>query len=851
MPNNKRCSPVSIATVFILLVWCSSLAQNDQRILLSKALETLETNFDVRFSYAGAEIGMYSVHFELLPTLQANLDRLGDQVPLSFNQIDERYITIVTNAAQFLCGKLFSATSGLPLENATLTGDNGAISTTTGVDGIFYVPISIPGTTKLNISYIGHESLQIAVSELSSECRPILLQEVASQLETVVVKNFLTSGIELNNDGSIAINTRNFGLLPGQVENDVLLIAQALPGVKSPNETISNISIRGGTYDEVLILWDDIRMFQSGHFFGLISAFNPDITKEVKLIKNGTPARYGEGVSGVITMRSENEVAKTFSGGAGFNLINGSAFGIIPLANNASIQVSGRRTINNLIETPVYKSYSEKVFQDTEITNADTSSANLNITTQEDFSFYDFSLKLLWDFTEKDAIRIHFLTIDNSLDFDEGISGSLVSKRSLLEQQSIVGGISWRRDWYEKFSTKTLIYGSFYNLDGLNRDVLTTQEIFQENTVLETGLKQDASYTLSPQLTFQGGYQFTETGIGNTQDVNLPRFRDYTKDVLRTHSAYAGINFRSKEEKTIVDAAVRANYFSKFDELLLEPRVSFQQDLGSGFELFALGEFKSQTTTQRIDFDSDFLGVEKRRWVIANNDDIPIIKSKQGSLGINFSERSWLINLEGFYKKVNGITASNQGFQNQFQFERSTGSYNAKGAELVVNKRKNNYSLWLSYAYLESEYAFDNFIPGVFPHNLDVTHAATLAGSYKLESFKFALGLNWRSGKPYTSPLGVEVVMDSPLEGMILYDLPNAERLPDYFRADISAEYLWGISDGLDAKINLAVLNMLDTRNTLNTRYALIDQSTGSGDLKQIDAFSIGITPNFSLQLLF
>ena len=38
---------------------------------------------------------------------------------------------------------------------------------------------------------------------------------------------------------------------------------------------------------------------------------------------------------------------------------------------------------------------------------------------------------------------------------------------------------------------------------------------------------------------------------------------------------------------------------------------------------------KSQTTTQIIDFQNDFLGVEKRRWVMANNDDIPVITSQQ------------------------------------------------------------------------------------------------------------------------------------------------------------------------------------------------------------------------------
>src|SRR5690606_40560321 len=74
-----------------------------------------------------------------------------------------------------------------------------------------------------------------------------LFRSSVSELETVIVQNIFTKGIDKNLDGSIAISTENFGLLPGQVENDVLQIAQVLPGVESVDETISNINIRGGT----------------------------------------------------------------------------------------------------------------------------------------------------------------------------------------------------------------------------------------------------------------------------------------------------------------------------------------------------------------------------------------------------------------------------------------------------------------------------------------------------------------------------------------------------------------------------------------------------------------------------
>jgi hypothetical protein len=73
------------------------------------------------------------------------------------------------------------------------------------------------------------------------------------------------------------------------------------------------------------------------------------------------------------------------------------------------------------------------------------------------------------------------------------------------------------------------------------------------------------------------------------------------------------------------------NYF-KFDKLIIEPRINIRQQVSKQFALKLEGEFKNQTTTQIIDFEDDFLGVEKTR-VLVNNEDIPIATSKQSSLG--------------------------------------------------------------------------------------------------------------------------------------------------------------------------------------------------------------------------
>ena len=168
------------------------------------------------------------------------------------------------------------------------------------------------------------------------------------------------------------------------IETDVLQSVQAFPGIQSINETVSDINIRGGTNDQNLILWDGIKMYQSGHFFGLISMYNPQITQEVSLRKNGTPVSYTDGVSGTISMETDKDVNTKFQGNVAFNFLDASAFADVPLGEKSSIQVAARKAISNFVESPTYTSYFERISQDTEV------EANMGDVLNSDFEF-DFT----------------------------------------------------------------------------------------------------------------------------------------------------------------------------------------------------------------------------------------------------------------------------------------------------------------------------------------------------------------------------------------------------------------------------------------------------------------------------
>ncbi|MFI1771721.1 TonB-dependent receptor plug domain-containing protein [Thalassobellus citreus] len=677
------------------------------------------------------------------------------------------------------------------------------------------------------------------------------------RLEEIVVNNYLTTGITKLNDGSITIKPETFGILPGLIEPDVLQTIQALPGVLSADETVSNINIRGGTHDQNLLLLDGIKMYQSGHFFGLISAFNPYTTKHVNVYKNGSRAKYGDGISSIIDMQLSDKIDNEFKAGLGFNLINADGYAKIPLSKKTELQLSTRRSITDLINTSTFEQYSKRIFQDSDFNTAKND--DNFISQNESFFFYDVTTKFLYDITKKDKIRLHFLNIYNDLKYDEQstINDRDEALNSKLSQRNTAIGVTYTRDWSKTLSTTSQIYVSNYDLDATNFDVINNQRLIQENEVYDGSAKMDINFTPNDQFKINGGYQFSEVGISNLEDVSNPNFRSYIKEVIRSHAIYAETNLLSNNAQTKLVLGGRINYFEKLDMVIVEPRLSFSQRFLNYFRFEALGEFKSQTTTQIIDLQNDFLGIENRRWILANNNKevevnnnkttypVPVLKSKQASAGIHYNKNKLLISAEGYIKKVNGITARSQGFQNQYQFVNSIGNYNIKGIDVLLNKQFNDIvSTWVSYSYSSNNYTFNNLNEGQpFPNNADIKHAITFAGTYTYKDIKVALGLNWHSGKPTTLP-----DLNTPVEdGKIIYQSPNNSNLNDYLRTDCSATYEFFISDTARATIGASVWNILNKKNIINTYYTLDDENT----INNIEKQSLGITPNVSFRVLF
>jgi hypothetical protein len=339
------------------------------------------------------------------------------------------------------------------------------------------------------------------------------------------------------------------------------------------------------------------------------------------------------------------------------------------------------------------------------------------------------------------------------------------------------------------------------------------------------------------------GYQFNETGITNFEQINNPFFERTDKQVLRTNSFFSEAIFSPKNWNTTLMGGVRLNHISKFNEVLIEPRLSINYRFLKYFSFDIAGELKSQTTSQIIDLQNDFLGVENRRWVLAGENGIPILKGQQLSAGINYSRSGWLINAEPYIKHIKGITTQSQGFQNQFENVRTHGSYTVKGVDLLINKRFKDINTWFSYSYAENDYTFDELTPSSFPNNIDIRHTVTYGINYSIDAFKISGGFNWHSGKPITQLVSGNQVVD----GQLNFDLPNASNIDDYIRVDISGTYSFRLGEKLNAFAGISFWNLLDTRNELNSFYRI----NSEGEHEKVTENSLAFTPNATFRISF
>lgn len=657
-------------------------------------------------------------------------------------------------------------------------------------------------------------------------------------LADVIVEGFLAKGINKTTE-KVVLYPQKVQTLPGVTDADILLTLQQLPGVKSPNETASGLHVRGSTPDQNLILWNGIRLYHPGHLFGMISGINPNVEQTVNYYNKAVNPKFGERISSVIDIRTSDKITDKTKINAGINGLNADLYAQTSLIKDKlGLQLSGRKSFTEWLQTPTFNQLARKVFQNTNFSDFNS---------QNQFGFQDYSAKLNYKPNSNSELSVTGLWIDNNLDFKNNNSDA-----SINSQDMAISNFGFSLNWFQKYSQrleqKLLLFYSSYDFEYEKIQQYSASEFEgykKLNHVIDSGMELNFSFAVNEKLHWDFGYQLFGNDVShlfNSYNQNLGVILDLRHNYNVSHIGYTFLKY--DYQKWNFQAGVRYNYYSQLESNSFEPRIMAQKKFTDSFIWQLSYEGKSQVSSQiREDFAND-LSLENYVWVSAAKGSYPIQRANQYTTGFIYKKNSWLLDVDGYFKSISGITSFTFDFQNQYDLNIQKGKGFTKGVDVLLQKSAPSWRAWMTYTFEDSQNKFDAINQNeYFRTNSNIKHALNFSLYKKWGNYNFALGWFWHTGKPYSS-------INSDGE-MVSY---NSETLPNYHRLDVSGFYQFKDNKKRSYKIGASIYNLYNRQEVISKELErdfaeLGDFLTPKYSVQNY--YSLGITPNVFLRISF
>ena len=855
--------------IIFLLLTLSGFSQNVLDVNYNKTplkvvISDIESQTQVLFSYKETVIANKNITFK---ADQISLDNLLNEIErqskVIFQRVSEQQIIIKALDTQItICGYIFDASTKAPLANTDIVIQGKIKGTITNSDGYFEIN-KVEATDSVIIQYLGYRTQEYKAETLiNTNCRNIFLIEDSQLLNDVIINAYITSGLDKSIDGSTSITNSEIGILPGQSEPDIFQSLANIPGISSLNESLSDIQIRGGNKDQNLILFDEIKLYNTGHFFGMLSAINPYIIENTKVYKGGASAAYGDRISGIIDMSTAKDIADSTQIGLGINGTHLDGFIKTPLSKKVGVLFSMRRSYVDVLSTPTFNAFSEKVFENASLfidengTIQEQNEESSETDSDNNFYFFDTNLKLTFKPSSKDYIGISGLLTTNDLDFLSSFEEDNILDQLDTENRGI--SAVWIHK-HNKLSYATKAY--FSSFESTYNNSFSSQGEIEErndrlNKVDDFGLNVDFTYNFSKKHQTKIGYQLS------INDVFFNLFRQEIDDDLEederdfnstrdnsntTHTFFGEYIFRPKEN-SFVSLGLRTSRYSLFSNFYIEPRLNIEYPFSKSIRIKATAERRYQAISELVQFEDTQLRLENQVWTLSGIDEIPLLSSTQFSGGFIFNFNDFIIDIDAYSKKIKGLTSFTNGFTNATQ-DFSEGESDIFGIDVLLKKSFDKLNLWAGYTFNDVDYRFIEIQETSFRGNNDITNNFRLSASYDLKKWQFSLGWNYRTGSPFTPVESFDINEDDINFGAI-----NSQRLPDYHRLDASIVHNFTFSKNKDVKgvFSLSFQNIYARQVPLSVFYRTdTNPTTSTEELNRIEQLSLGFTPNATLRVYF
>jgi len=849
-----------IILIFPLAIFCQFPDKiKYDNLPLQEVLADLEDRYQLVFSYTSDVIDGSNVNIDVtVQTIENALDRLLLPLGLQYEVIENNYIVItkLKPKATRICASFINA-EGEELSYVNVFLPKLKLGTSSDENGLLDWTPKIIGNEEVEISYIGYENHIMDVSSLFS-CPEIILKQTKFSFEEVIVKEYVMSGIEQSTDmDHMVMRPKKIGMVPGLTDADVLQMVQLLPGVESIDESATGLHVRGGTPDQNLILYDGIPIYNGGHFFGMISGFNPNLIDRVDVYRSGFGPNYGGRVSSVIDIKSVSSIPERIKLDGGINFTHGDISMVLPLMKNKiGLVLGARKSYTDIVETPTYRKLSERVFRKGKFDDVNEEDDPEILDFSLAFDFNDYNGKILFEPSDKDKLSISYFQIDDNLNFDFRDFDDDFETKDKIVQSSKGWGAKWKRIWNSSYESSITFSGTKlsnnYEFSIVNGDTDEAEiEDAQVNNIDDKTLVWDNRWKLNRGIAIDFGAQYADLIVQrswqfdfNNQDVD----QEIDKNEILT--GYLSVN-SSIGNKLKSKLGLRWNHSSIIGKNYLEPRIAVQYLPSNSFQIKGAAGYYRQFMSQVIEFND--LGINQDFWVLADDkENIPVALSKNFSMGMIFHPKLFMLEVEGYYKQLEGLTSNLSGFRIEMDEEFEFGSGTSWGVDVLLKKRWNTFQSWISYSFSRSTYAVnleEEILNIRAPH--DRPHSFTFMNQYKNDRWNISLSWKIASGIVYTSANGLSDEDEEP-EPKYELDEINSDRLPVSHRLDFSVMYEMFRNKGLSGKLGFSLLNIYNRENIMSREYfSVFDEEEDEYELQARDRAMLRFTPNIVLRIGF
>jgi hypothetical protein len=682
---------------------------------------------------------------------------------------------------------LIGATCYVPeMQNGTVTNQYGFYS------------ITLPeGTHKINFSFIGYETQSLDINIQQDTVLDIYLSEETMQLGDVVVtatrKDRNVESIEMSMEKLPVKLVKKLPSFMGEV--DVLKTITLLPGIQNGGEGSSGLYVRGGGPDENLLILDEAPVYNASHLMGFFSVFNSDAIKDIQVYKGGIPAEYGGKASSVIDITMNDGNSKEFRGQAGIGNISSRLMFEGPIIKDKwSFIVSGRRTYADVVGRMI----------------------GIEELKGNKLYFYDLNLKTNIQFSHKDRLFISAYTGDDNFKLGESI---------YMRWGNITGTARWNHIFNGKlFSNTSIIYSKYdYNL-GVPGN--SADQFDWNSQVVDFNFKEDFSWFLNVNNEVKFGLNIIKHHF-EPGNINANENSFFQSLKLTNYNAIDGALYASNEQKIgrilTLKYGLRVSAFQQIgegkvreylnpeepnaDEVINEKSYKKGERIGTAYFNFEPRFSVKLSVSDNSSIKASYNRMAQNLHLISNtNSPTPLdiwlptnkyikpLISNQVAAGYfwNFRQNTIETSVEAYYKKMQNVLDYKDGaelFLNEdLETELLTGNGYSYGLEFLVKKQEGKISGWMSYTLSKSM----REIPGIndgkaYPSTYDRTHDLSLVLNYEV-SQNISLSANWvfSTGNPATFPVAKYDVQDNTI---FYYSKRNGNRIPDYHRLDLSANF--------------------------------------------------------------